>query len=925
MTTFLLSLPSNLVEPFYDITHYPQDSFFCTSDPVGNHLGSGGGTIWLLERCCEYEHQDFNKWIGKEKRVLIHAGGESRRLPSYASTGNILIPIPIFRWERGQALNQNLLSLQLPFYQKLLKNTPQNINTLIASGDVLIRAKRHLPQVPDADIVCLGLWVDSTIAKTSDVLVAKRETPDKLEFLLHNPDFRQLEKIIQTHVYMMNMGVWLLSDRAVKVLQKRSKNKKGEIGPYELCTEFGMYLGRNPSRRDKEINSLSVSIMPFSEGEFYHFGTSRELISSSLAIQNEVKDQTKIFHHRVKPHPSIFIQNSEVKVDFTGENSDIWIENSYVSENWGFNKQHVLTGIPENNWNLFLPKGVCIDIIPYEKSQYIVRPYGFDDPLGSEFVFTQDYEVKDLFTQKLYPICNNTDEIYEVLQWMIIDKYHEVGRALYDSLEKCSADEILHKSNLYRLFEQRERLCARSIPRMANNYNQSVFYNTDLDDMAKEYIRHGLELPAPIPECKDVLRRIHNASLRTRIMQYRNQDFEEEADKAFEYLRHGLRSTAEASPVMPVMDVYPEQMVWGRSPVRIDLAGGWSDTPPYCLMEGGKVVNMAIEMNGQLPLQVYIRPSSKYKIILQSINNGIKEELKTFADINNFRKVRSFFSIPKAALALCGFVPEFCTLKYVDLQDQLKTMGCGLEITMSSASPLGTGLGTGSILAATIFAALSDFCNLGWNKTDVCNRTLVLEQLLTSGNGWQDQYGGVIQGLKMLHSYDGFNQTPSIKWLPNNLFTDPDYQKCHLLFYSGIKGNTQNALVEIVRKIFLNDSKSLAQLREIKRHAEDMADTIQSNDFQRYGHMISLTRQHNQMLAQTNDSPEVQRIIHLIEDYCLGYKYPGAGDGIFIYMVAKDPGAASKIKETLMNNRVNDKSRFIDISLSARGMEISRS
>jgi len=57
------------------------------------------------------------------------------------------------------------------------------------------------------------------------------------------------------------------------------------------------------------------------------------------------------------------------------------------------------------------------------------------------------------------------------------------------------------------------------------------------------------------------------------------------------------------------MNVYPDQIVWGRSPVRIDLAGGWTDTPPYCLMEGGSVVNMAIELNGQPPIQVYAKPS----------------------------------------------------------------------------------------------------------------------------------------------------------------------------------------------------------------------------------------------------------------------------------------------------------------------------
>ena len=35
-------------------------------------------------------------------------------------------------------------------------------------------------------------------------------------------------------------------------------------------------------------------------------------------------------------------------------------------------------------------------------------------------------------------------------------------------------------------------------------------------------------------------------------------------------------------------------MVKARAPVRIDLAGGWSDCAPFCHEAGGDVVNIAI-------------------------------------------------------------------------------------------------------------------------------------------------------------------------------------------------------------------------------------------------------------------------------------------------------------------------------------------
>ena len=112
----LLSLPPNLVGSFHEIANADPADWFCTSDPIGARLGSGGGTTWLLEACRRDDDTagtlSTGEWLAREKRILLHAGGQSRRLPGYAPSGKILTPIPVFRWVRGQKLSQNLLSLQ---------------------------------------------------------------------------------------------------------------------------------------------------------------------------------------------------------------------------------------------------------------------------------------------------------------------------------------------------------------------------------------------------------------------------------------------------------------------------------------------------------------------------------------------------------------------------------------------------------------------------------------------------------------------------------------------------------------------------------------------------------------------------------------------------------------------------------------------
>lgn len=85
----LLSLPPNLVECFHDIEHANHQEWFCTSDPVGSKLGSGGGTAWLLQTCknSESDTTPLTEWLAHEKRILLHAGGKVGDCP------HMLLPV----------------------------------------------------------------------------------------------------------------------------------------------------------------------------------------------------------------------------------------------------------------------------------------------------------------------------------------------------------------------------------------------------------------------------------------------------------------------------------------------------------------------------------------------------------------------------------------------------------------------------------------------------------------------------------------------------------------------------------------------------------------------------------------------------------------------------------------------------------------
>lgn len=909
----LLSLPPNLVGWFHDITGYPKSEWFCTNDPIDHKLGSGGGTTWLLTQAYENEmaHSDannqktFDEWLSSEKRLLLHAGGQSRRLPAYAPSGKVLTPVPVFRWERGQRLSQDLLSLQIPLYKKIMDAAPSSLHTMIVSGDVLIRTTQPLQPIPEADVVCYGLWLGPEIAKNHGVFVSSCDTPSVLKCMLQKPSPATLGTIQKDHYYLTDIGIWLLSDKAVKVLMSH----KGE---YDLYSEFGGAMGTEPTLNDEAVKELKVAILPLSGGEFYHFGTSHELLSSTLAIQNLVNDQRLIMHHSRKPHPCIFIQNSITKKAVDSSNEEVWIENSYISEGWSISQNNIITGVPKNNWNITLAPGQCIDIVPMGETQYVVRPYGFNDRFAGEEQ-----------QRPQFPIVDNIDEAGLVLRYMLNQETEGEdkgkGKAIFEKAQKISAEQISATANLRRLFEQRREFRKHNWSALADNYEHSVFYQLDLNDAAKEFKANGIAMPKPLPDSAPLLTRMKDAMFRG------------DNDKAFGLLREGIVKTSNANGInMPTLSsmsnkVATDQIVWGRSPVRIDIAGGWTDTPPFCLMEGGSVVNLAIELNGQQPIQTYVKPCREHHVVLKSIDLGASEIVETYEQLADFKRVGSPFSIPKAALALAGFLPQYSQEKYPDLKSQLMAFGCGIEITLLSAIPAGSGLGTSSVLAATVLGTINDFLSLGWDKNEICHKTLVLEQLLTTGGGWQDQFGGVLQGVKLLQTCKGFEQQPIVHWLPTDLYTQPEYQACHLLYYTGITRTAKTILAEIVQKMFLNDHDQVALLREMKAHSLQMYEAIQRNDFQEMGKLVGKTWLQNQAIDAGTNPMEVKKLTDLIDDLCLGYKLPGAGGGGYLYMVAKDPEAAARIKVILNANRPNGNARFVGMSLSKTGLQVSRS
>jgi galactokinase/mevalonate kinase-like predicted kinase len=958
-TELLLSLPPNMCRVLNACDPELHQRCFATYDPPGAQLGSGGGTAYLLEQGWKAKGgSSFDQWLTDSSKLLIHAGGESRRLPAYAASGKLFIPVPALRWKYGQRLDQNLLTVQEPFLRKVIAQTPSP-RTLVASGDVLLQGK--IGPIPDADVVLLGMWTTPDEAAHFGVLFCDRDAPDQLVTFLQKPDPSRTRALSRDYMFLIDVGVWLLSERAVHCLMGKCGWKTGTESfadgtpaTYDLYGKWALALGSQPEEPDPEIGALSVAVVPVSDGEFYHFGRGDDIIESSYRLQNKVMDQTRLGAVPSLGQPRQFVLNSRFKLARGESNDRLWIENSVIPDGWQLSSRHVITGIPDNDWHLSLPEGCCFDAVPLGSGAIALRCYGYTDAfrgeLSAETTLWMERPAPQWFKQRqieladagltaemdlqvapLFPVIDPKEVEEDFIQWLIdsTPEANAAHRERWLKATRLSARELGQQADLLSLSRQRRELRREALPIMARHGARSLFYKLDISTSAREYAEADLPL-VPLDEIEwrgDTLLPVHDRMFRSMVHELRGEcDTAQMAKKdAFDLLSKVLVQPLHEVSLHPRCSVMEDQIVWARSPARIDLAGGWSDTPPYCLEHGGSVFNLAVDLNGQPPIQAFVRKTEDSALTIRSIDLGLMEKLETYEEVGRWSGLGSGFAIARAAFALAGFHPHFNGNTFSTLAEQLAEFGGGIEVSLLAAIPKGSGMGTSSILAGTLLGGLADFCSLGWDRVEIARRVSGLEQMLGSGGGWQDQFGGLLPGAKLIETQPGLSQDALVRYASGDFFDTAIREGRMLLLYTGITRMAHNVLGEIVRNMFLNKAEVLECVAAIAENGRAAFDAVQRYDWPAMEAVIDRSWDLNKALDSGTNPPEVEAIIKQFSGDAAALKLAGAGGGGYMLILADSLDAGNRIRHSIQSNPPNSRCRFVDLTLSRTGMQVSRS
>ena len=597
---FLLSLQPRMAEAFEKLEGRPRPTWFATSDPPARRLGSGGGTAHLLAEAWRATGagRSFSAWLNAERKVIVHGGGQNRRLPAYAPTGTVLMPFPVLRWAHGQRLDQTLLDAQLPGYERLLEQAPPGIVAMVASGDVLVRFSRDLPRLPEADVIGLGAWAPPEKAKDFGVFFAPRERPTELAFFLQKPAPAQIIELAENFLAMVDTGLWLFSERAVRVLMERcgwngerEEFAGGRAEGYELYAQFGPALGRAPRVTEAAVNALTCAVVPLPQAEFYHFGASEQMIESMSGLQNVELDATKLGMVGAKRAPSQHVLNAKfgcpLRLD---ENHSLWVENSTVPGTWRLASGHVLTGVPANDWDLQLEAGVCLDFVPVGESDFCVRAYGWRDTFaGGEEARWFGRAVEDWFRARgltreeagfragtdlqqapLFPVLSRAELEPRFLEWLFAAEPPRsvVFAERWRAARRLSATEIPSAINLDRLYAQRAAHRAECVLPLMKNSRWSVFHRLDLAATARSLAVTNQPLPeVDLRENVEPMHRVHDAMFRAAVLRLRGEAaWETHEERAFATLREMIVREAQLSPALPRCAVLEDQIVWGPQP-----------------------------------------------------------------------------------------------------------------------------------------------------------------------------------------------------------------------------------------------------------------------------------------------------------------------------------------------------------------------
>ena len=341
-----------------------------------------------------------------------------------------------------------------------------------------------------------------------------------------------------------------------------------------------------------------------------------------------------------------------------------------------------------------------------------------------------------------------------------------------------------------------------------------------------------------------------------------------------------------------------------EKPLRIDIAGGWSDTPPICYKVGGRVLNAAVTLNALKPVKAFVAAICEREVRVKSADLGKSGVLKTLKEIRAPKDPHDWCALVKSALTVVGY--DF-------------SWG-GIDIRISADVPKGSGLGTSSILGAALVEALLKFKGLKADWRTVALKTLELEQEMQTGGGWQDQIGALLPGVKLVETAPGRRQDFTVKRLTRKAeaaFAEFLSER-GLLYFTGQKRMARNVLRGVL-EFYRHNPDNIAHeiIARIKDEAAKAYRALQRGDYEGFSAAVNGYWLSKKALDPGSTNPHIESIIARMAPWTQAVTLCGAGGGGFMFVIARSAEAKDRIRRVFEGKRKFAAGSFYDFAIDS--------
>nr|XP_028595274.1 L-fucose kinase isoform X4 [Podarcis muralis] len=305
---------------------------------------------------------------------------------------------------------------------------------------------------------------------------------------------------------------------------------------------------------------------------------------------------------------------------------------------------------------------------------------------------------------------------------------------------------------------------------------------------------------------------------------------------------------------------------WLRAacPARIDLSGGWSDTPPITYEHGGAVVDLAVLVDGHRPIGAQARRIAEPELRLVSRSGRLEGEMvvelvcRDLEDLRDYCQPHAPGALLKAAL-ICTHIVDLASQN--SLREQLmEHFGGGFELCTWSRLPHGSGL----------------------------------------GGGWQDQVGGLVPGLKIGRSKPQLPLKVEVEQITVPEGFIHTLNEHLLLLYTGKTRLARNLLQDVLRNWYARLPTIVQNASALVNNAEECAQALRQGNLALLGKCMNHYWLQKKNMAPGCEPLAVRRMMEVLQPHVYGQSMAGAGGGGFLYVLTKEPRNQEALQRILM-------------------------